>query len=82
MGFAAEEFGLKGSKDIANYYRSCGKNVVGMVNFDMVGYSKHYQRILLFMDREWTNDDQTYFLMDLIQLYLPCLLYTSDAADE
>jgi len=36
--YAAEEVGLRGSADIANYYRSVGRNVVSMVQWDMVGY--------------------------------------------
>lgn len=38
MAFAAEEAGLLGSKDLARNYRSDGKKVAGMVQFEMSGY--------------------------------------------
>ena len=68
MGFAAEEVGLVGSKLIARDYRSKGKNVVGMVNFDMTGYKGSAGDIYLTTDH--TNSAQNRFLENLIDKYL------------
>jgi leucyl aminopeptidase len=38
QAYAAEEVGLRGSQDIARYYRSNGYNVIGMLQLDMTGY--------------------------------------------
>ena len=37
--YAAEEGGMKGSKDVFAKYKADGKTVLGMVNTDMAGYS-------------------------------------------
>lgn len=39
--YAAEEVGLRGSADIAKFYADTGRQVVSMVQFDMVGYPKN-----------------------------------------
>ena len=76
MGFAVEEIGLVGSREIASEYRRKGKNVVGMLNFDMAGYNKHngLNDICISKDR-LSNSNQTSFLVDLMNQYLPRLNY-------
>jgi len=37
--YAAEEVGLRGSADIAQNYKAGGRNVIGMMNLDVPGYS-------------------------------------------
>lgn len=40
MGYSAEEVGLKGSKVIANNYKSSRKKVVGVLQLDMTGFQE------------------------------------------
>ena len=74
IGFAVEEIGLVGSREIASEYRRKGKNVVGMLNFDMVGYNKQngLNDICITRDR-LSNHAQSSFLVDLMNQYLPRL---------
>ncbi|WP_404343994.1 M28 family metallopeptidase [Pseudoalteromonas mariniglutinosa] len=76
MGFAAEEVGLRGSKAIASTYKSQGKNVVGMVQFDMTGNHGSNDDIVMMTD--YTNSAQNQFLGQLIDTYLPTLSYGFD----
>ncbi|TMP39498.1 M28 family metallopeptidase [Pseudoalteromonas rubra] len=76
MGFAAEEVGLRGSKAIAQDYKSQGKNVVGMVQFDMTGNNGSSQDIVMMTD--YTNSGQNQFLAQLLDAYLPTLSYGYD----
>jgi leucyl aminopeptidase len=39
MGYAAEEVGLRGSAEIAKQYKSAGRKVVGVVQFDMTNFA-------------------------------------------
>ncbi len=48
-GYAAEEAGLLGSQDIAKKYKSAGKNVVAMVQHDMVLYRKGSEDMIWFV---------------------------------
>ena len=76
MGFAAEEVGLRGSKAIASAYKSQGKNVVGMVQFDMTGNSGSNEDIVMMTD--YTTNAQNQFLGQLIDTYLPSVSYGFD----
>lgn len=76
MAFAAEEVGLKGSKVIASSYRSQGKNVVGMVQFDMTGNNGSIEDIIMMTD--YTTNAQNQFLAQLIDTYLPQISYGFD----
>ncbi|WP_199886187.1 M28 family metallopeptidase [Pseudoalteromonas sp. T1lg23B] len=76
MGFAAEEVGLRGSKAIAQSYKSQNKNVVGMVQFDMTGRNGSVQDIVMMTD--YTNSAQNQFLGQLIDTYLPAISYGYD----
>ncbi|MBD1583804.1 M28 family metallopeptidase [Pseudoalteromonas sp. S16_S37] len=76
MGYAAEEVGLRGSKAIAQAYKSQNKNVVGMVQFDMSGRNGSTQDIVMMTD--YTNSAQNQFLGQLIDTYLPSISYGFD----
>ncbi|CAH9061317.1 hypothetical protein PSECIP111854_02785 [Pseudoalteromonas sp. CIP111854] len=76
MGYAAEEVGLRGSKAIAQAYKSQNKNVVGMVQFDMSGRNGSTQDIVMMTD--YTNGAQNQFLGQLIDTYLPSISYGYD----
>lgn len=69
MAYAAEEVGLLGSKAIANQYRSEGKKVVGVVQFDMTNHKGTEELDIVFMT-DYTNEAQTKFMGSLIDTYL------------
>ena len=70
MAFAAEEAGIQGSKAIAKDYRSRGQSVLGMLNFDMVGYKCKKKDIFIYND-DGTSEGQNNFLENLMKIYLP-----------
>ena len=70
IGFAAEEVGgLQGSKDIASRYKASNKNVLSMLNFDMVGYKGRGKDI--YISTDFSNNYLSWFLADLLDTYLP-----------
>ncbi len=77
MSYAAEEVGLRGSKEIAKLYKSKSKNVVGVLQLDMTNYNGSNLDIHLVND--YTNEAQNKFLGTLIDKYLPGIswAYTS-----
>ncbi|ESP94502.1 M28 family metallopeptidase [Pseudoalteromonas luteoviolacea] len=76
MGYAAEEVGLRGSKAIAQDYKSSGRNVVGMAQFDMSGHKGGQYDIVLITD--YTNSAQNTFMSQLIDTYLSTISYGYD----
>ncbi|GLQ76139.1 M20/M25/M40 family metallo-hydrolase [Vibrio penaeicida] len=70
IGYAAEEVGLRGSKAIAQSYKSSGKNVVGVAQFDMTGYKGTFNRDIVLIT-DYTNSGQNQFIRNLINKYLP-----------
>ena len=70
MGFAGEEDGLIGSRAIAKQYNSIGKNVIGMLNFDMVG-NKGTTMDICLTDDAYANPEMGDFVASLIYKYLP-----------
>lgn len=69
MGYAAEEVGLRGSKEIAQDYSSRGVQIAGVLQLDMTNYAGSEWDIVFMSD--YTNDDQNAFLGRLIDAYLP-----------
>ncbi|QSQ16354.1 M20/M25/M40 family metallo-hydrolase [Myxococcus landrumensis] len=69
IGYAAEEVGLRGSKEIATYHRNNGINVVGVLQLDMTNYRGTSADIGIVTD--YTNAAQNTFLRNLITTYLP-----------
>ena len=69
IGFAMEEVGLQGSNDIASQYKSSGIHVLGMLNFDMVGYKGKGKDI--YISRDFSNYRFSQFLSELLSIYFP-----------
>jgi bacterial leucyl aminopeptidase len=76
MAYAAEEVGLRGSKEIANSYAAAGTNVVGVMQLDMTNYKGSTNDIYIFTD--YTDSAQNTFVANLIATYLPTLKVGSD----
>ena len=71
MAYAAEEVGLRGSKNIAENYRAQNKNVIGVMQLDMTNFTNFtspWADIVLITDH--TNAAQNQFLRDLNTHYL------------
>lgn len=69
MAYAAEEVGLRGSKEIAQAHKRAGMNVVGVVQFDMTNHKGTDDLDIVFMT-DFTNDAQTKFMGKLIDEYV------------
>lgn len=67
MGYAAEEAGLLGSKEIAQDYKQQGVNVVGVIQFDMTNYHGSAKDLYIYTD--YTNNPQNQFIADLLAEY-------------
>jgi leucyl aminopeptidase len=65
--YAAEEVGLRGSKEIATAHRNAGANVVGVLQLDMTNYKGSSVDIGLMND--YTNAAQNTFVGQLITRY-------------
>jgi leucyl aminopeptidase len=68
MSYAAEEVGLRGSKEIAQSFASAGRKVVGVMQFDMTAFNGSNSRIGLM--RDYTNDALSDFTIKLIDEYV------------
>ncbi|MDC1174056.1 M20/M25/M40 family metallo-hydrolase [Bacteriovoracaceae bacterium] len=69
MGYAAEEVGLLGSKEVAQDYKAKGKNVIGVLQLDMTNFNGSELDIVMMSD--YTNAAQNAFVGNLIDNYLP-----------
>lgn len=69
MGYAAEEVGLLGSKEIAASYKARGQKVVGVVQFDMTLFKGTADKDIVFMS-DFTNAAQNEFLGKLVDEYV------------
>jgi bacterial leucyl aminopeptidase len=69
MGYAAEEVGLLGSKEIANNYRSKARRVVGVMQLDMTLNKGTANKDIVMMS-DFTNAAQNEFLGRLIDEYV------------
>ena len=69
MSYAAEEVGLLGSKDIARQFKNAGKNVVGVMQFDMTNFHGSKDLDIVFMS-DYTNAEQNKYLGSLIDTYV------------
>ncbi|NTX03791.1 M20/M25/M40 family metallo-hydrolase [Myxococcus sp. CA040A] len=67
MGYAAEEVGLRGSKEIAAYHKNNGINVVGVLQLDMTNYRGTSADVGIVTD--YTNSAQNTFLRNVINTY-------------
>ncbi len=76
MAYAAEEVGLRGSREIAEAYRTQGKNVVAVLQLDMTNYPTVPVNISVIRDH--TDDGLSLFVGQLIETYLPGVVYDDD----
>jgi leucyl aminopeptidase len=76
MAYAAEEVGLRGSKEIAEKFKRDGVPVIGVLQLDMTNFKGSDVDIAIMTD--FTNNDQNTFLAKLIDTYLPELTWTYD----
>jgi leucyl aminopeptidase len=67
QAYAAEEVGLRGSQEIAQYYYDYGFNVIGMLQLDMTGYVGSRRAIGVITD--YTNPALTSFMRQCIGAY-------------
>lgn len=67
IGYAAEEVGLRGSKEIAQSYKDGGVGVVGVVQFDMSNYGSGGE---IFLVDDHTSAAQNQFMGELIDAYV------------
>lgn len=69
MGYAAEEVGLLGSKEIAALFKNQGKKVVGVMQLDMTLHKGSDDKDIVMM-ADYTNGAQNEFLGKLIDEYV------------
>jgi leucyl aminopeptidase len=69
IGYAAEETGLRGSKDIAANFKANNINVVGVMQLDMTNYKGSPGDIYIYTD--YTDSLQNDFLAKLVAAYQP-----------
>lgn len=69
MGYAAEEVGLLGSKEIANEFKSKSMKVVGVMQLDMTLHKGTADKDIVMM-ADYTNAAQNEFLGRLIDEYV------------
>ncbi|MBZ4415659.1 M20/M25/M40 family metallo-hydrolase [Myxococcus sp. RHSTA-1-4] len=67
MAYAAEEVGLRGSKNIADTYKANAVNVVGVLQLDMTNYQGSTIDVAMMTD--YTNAAQNSFITNLISTY-------------
>jgi leucyl aminopeptidase len=77
IAYAAEEGGLYGSKDIANWHKNNLANVVAVLQLDMTNYKGSTYDFGFVTD--YTNATLTSFTQNLITTYLPGMTWTSFA---
>ena len=69
MGYAAEEVGLLGSKDIATLYKSKSEKVIGVMQLDMTLFKGTADKDIVFMS-DFTNAPQNAFMGQLVDEYV------------
>ncbi|WYZ44863.1 hypothetical protein EsH8_VIII_000179 [Colletotrichum jinshuiense] len=67
--YGAEEAGLLGSQDIFTQYRTLGRQVVSMLNQDMVGYVGRDGVERFGVVTDWTDPDQVAYMKRVIDAY-------------
>lgn len=69
ISYAAEEVGLRGSKEIAKNYSRAGKDVKAVLQFDMTNFSGSPYDFVFISD--YTTDSLSAYLSSLVEMYLP-----------
>lgn len=75
-GYAAEEVGLRGSKDIATASKNRAELVQAVMQLDMTSYQGGAEDIVLMTD--YTHADLNAYLSTLAKVYQPNLLVSTD----
>lgn len=73
MAYAAEEVGLRGSRDIAANYQTQQRNVTGVLQLDMTNFTSS-TTVDIVMITDFTNAAQNQFVTDLVAEYQPQLV--------
>ncbi|MBT7610413.1 MAG: M20/M25/M40 family metallo-hydrolase [Bacteriovoracaceae bacterium] len=68
MGYAAEEVGLRGSKEIAQSFNASNANVIGVMQLDMTNFNGSDLDIVMMTD--FTNANQNAFIGNIIDEYV------------
>jgi len=69
IGYAAEEVGLLGSKEIATEFKKKNEKVIGVLQLDMTNFKGNPQKDIFFMT-DYTNQAQNNFLGTLVDTYV------------
>ncbi|BBG84114.1 M28 family metallopeptidase [Aeromonas hydrophila] len=77
IGYAAEEVGLRGSKDIATRYKAANTKVLAALQLDMTNYQGSAEDIVFMTD--YTDKGLTGYLAQLLDAYLPQIRYGYDS---
>jgi len=78
-GYAAEEVGLLGSQDIAQYYLNQNEDVVAMMQLDMDGYTDGSTYPTIGCVTDFTNAQLTNFIRQIITTYIGSGEWTNTA---
>ncbi len=76
MAYAAEEVGLRGSQEVAQWFSQENIALAGVMQLDMVNYQGSAEDIVFMQD--YTDNHQLNFTVELLKTYLPELRYTFD----
>ena len=76
MSYAAEEVGLRGSRDVAAAFRQRNENVLGVIQLDMTNYTTRKNEVVIMTDN--TNASQNEFLKELLQTYVRYVTIQTD----
>ncbi|SFU27589.1 M20/M25/M40 family metallo-hydrolase [Pseudoduganella namucuonensis] len=71
IGYAAEEVGLRGSQEIAQWHKANNVNVVGVMQLDMTNYKGSPSDVYIYTD--YTDSLQNDFVVRLLTTYQPTL---------
>lgn len=76
MGYAAEEVGLRGSKEIAADYKARGEQVLAVLQLDMTNYHGSSNDIVFMTD--YIDTSFTRYMKQLLDTYQPAVTYGDD----
>ncbi len=77
IAYAAEEVGLRGSKQIADADKANGVNIVGALQLDMTNYKGSTEDIVFMND--YTSSTQNTYMTQLLDEYVPSVNYGFDS---
>ncbi|NRD75400.1 M20/M25/M40 family metallo-hydrolase [Shewanella sp. VB17] len=76
IGYAAEEVGLRGSKEIAAAYKGSGKKVLAALQLDMTNYHGSAEDMVFMTD--YVDTGFTDYMKQLLDTYQPTIVYGND----